>query len=82
MYGKNYRKLGRSSIPSESKIVFISYRNRSPDPECAEACADIIQKTYGLDIWFDKKTRACQMEVPPLKLLTVLKKDWILRLHY
>ena len=64
MYGKNYRELGISSIPSESKIVFISYRNRSPDAECAEACADIIQKTYGLDIWFDKKD-ACLPDGSP-----------------
>ena len=64
MYGKNYRELGRSSIPSEAKIVFISYRNRSPDAECAEACADIVRKTYGLDIWFDKKD-ACLPEGSP-----------------
>ena len=64
MYGKNYRELGISSIPSESKIVFISYRNRSPDAEWAEECADIVRKTYGLDIWFDKKD-ACLPEGSP-----------------
>lgn len=64
MYGKNYRELGRSSIPSESKIVFISYRNKLPDAEYAERCADIVRKTYGLDIWFDKKD-ACLPEGSP-----------------
>ncbi len=55
MYGKNYRELGRSVVTEEKKIVFISYRNRYPDAEWAEECADIVRKTYGLDIWFDKK---------------------------
>ena len=61
MSGKNYAELGRSEVTAEEKIVFISYRNQFPDAEYAEMCADIIQKTYGLDIWFDKKD-AC---LPP-----------------
>ena len=68
MYGKNYRELGVSSIPSESKIVFISYRNESPDAEWAEECADIVQKTYGLDIWFDKKDACLPEGSPPSEI--------------
>lgn len=64
MYGKNYRELGRSVVTEEKKIVFISYRNRYPDAEWAEECADIVRKTYGLDIWFDKKD-ACLPEGSP-----------------
>ena len=64
MYGKNYAELGRSRITSGDKIVFISYRNRSPDAEYAETCADIVRKTYGLDIWYDKKD-ACLPDGSP-----------------
>lgn len=65
MYGKNYAELGRSAVSGEEKIVFISYRNLSPDAEYAEKCADIVQKTYGLDIWFDKKDACLPAGSPP-----------------
>ncbi len=55
MPGINYCEFRRSTISSTTKIVFISYRNKSPDAEWAEECADIVQNTYELDIWFDKK---------------------------
>ncbi len=56
MLGKNYFESGKSSIPSESKVIFISYRNLPCDALYAQTCADIIQETYGLDIWFDKNS--------------------------
>ena len=63
MHGKNFSE-SRSLDTSTAKIVFISYRNRFPDAEWAEECADIVRKTYGLDIWFDKKD-ACLPEGSP-----------------
>lgn len=65
MPGINYRELGLSSVSSTTKIVFISYRNESPDAEWAEGCADIVQNTYGLDIWFDKKDACLPEDSPP-----------------
>ncbi len=64
MYGKNYAESRGSAIPSGKKIVFISYRNKTPDSDYAEYCADIVRKTYGLDIWFDKKD-ACLPDGSP-----------------
>ena len=64
MSGRNFFELGRSEVTNEDKIVFISYRNRPPDNEYAERCVDIVQNTYGLDVWFDKRD-ACLPDGSP-----------------
>ena len=60
MAGRNFFELGRSRITDEDKIVFISYRNRWPDRDYAEKCANIVKGTAGLDIWFDKESECLE----------------------